>query len=301
MISFNISGRTPASELKRIVAALNAFSEGAPIDSELRSDAKYIREALMDVTSVNDSEQVVVRVPKDVAVAVEADPAGAVKALADATANAEDDATRRAMQATRDQVAHAASAVPLPPPVRSTADASESPTAPEASEVFAATPTSDASPSVSTNPAPAAAVTGPALDAKGLPWDARIHAGSKTQNADGSWRQRRNLNDPALVNRVEAELRGALGVGQPTSSPAQPATAESGASIASSIPTPPPTNGALDFAGFMKWYVPLVTAQAITVEQTAEILKTIPLASITMLGVRPDLIPQVKAAIEAQL
>jgi hypothetical protein len=282
MISFSISGRTPASELKRIVAALNAFSEGAPIESELVRDSRYIRERLgVD----KRSEDVVINqtfMSADEArqEAVEANPDSAVEALTEAVVS---------------------SAVPLPPAAPSTADASASPIAPAVSEVFAATPTSDASPSASTNPVPAAAATGLVLDAKGLPWDARIHAGSKTQNADGSWRQRRNLNDPALVSRVEAELRAAMNVGAQPST-AQPATTvDTGVSSASSIPTPPTTSGQLDFAGFMKWYVPLVTAQAITVEQTAEILKTIPLASITMLGVRPDLIPQVKAAIEAQL
>jgi hypothetical protein len=44
------------------------------------------------------------------------------------------------------------------------------------------------------------------LDKKGLPWDARIHASSKTINADGTWRQKRGVAD-ALVTTVEAELR----------------------------------------------------------------------------------------------
>lgn len=45
------------------------------------------------------------------------------------------------------------------------------------------------------------------LDSKGMPWDGRIHASSKTTNKDGSWRYRRNI-DETLINQVEAELRG---------------------------------------------------------------------------------------------
>lgn len=48
----------------------------------------------------------------------------------------------------------------------------------------------------------------PATDANGLPWDARIHAKTKGQNEDKTWRKKRNV-DAALVAAVEAELRGA--------------------------------------------------------------------------------------------
>ncbi len=47
-----------------------------------------------------------------------------------------------------------------------------------------------------------------ALDVRGLPWDDRIHSGSKAKNADGRWKARKGLNDPSLVARVEAELLG---------------------------------------------------------------------------------------------
>lgn len=44
-------------------------------------------------------------------------------------------------------------------------------------------------------------------DAAGLPWDERIHAGSKVMNADGTWRRKRGV-DEATAQAVEAELRG---------------------------------------------------------------------------------------------
>lgn len=45
------------------------------------------------------------------------------------------------------------------------------------------------------------------LDADGLPWDERIHAGTKSKNADGRWKAKKGINDPALVARVKAELQ----------------------------------------------------------------------------------------------
>ena len=48
--------------------------------------------------------------------------------------------------------------------------------------------------------------TPPALDSQGLPWDERIHASSKSLNADGTWRFKRGV-DKALVMSVGAELK----------------------------------------------------------------------------------------------
>lgn len=43
-------------------------------------------------------------------------------------------------------------------------------------------------------------------DSNGLPWDERIHAGTKTQTQKGEWKKRKGV-DAADVKRVEAELR----------------------------------------------------------------------------------------------
>lgn len=45
----------------------------------------------------------------------------------------------------------------------------------------------------------------PAVDKNGLPWDERIHAGTKALNADGTWKKRRGVND-ATIAAVTAEL-----------------------------------------------------------------------------------------------
>jgi hypothetical protein len=54
--------------------------------------------------------------------------------------------------------------------------------------------------------AAAAAAQGTELDATGLPWDERIHAGSKSRKADGSWTRKRGVDDATFMT-VEAELR----------------------------------------------------------------------------------------------
>lgn len=81
---------------------------------------------------------------------------------------------------------------------------------------------------ITTTPGVASSGAGVDLDAKGLPWDNRIHAESKAKIADGTWRKKRNL-DPTVLANVEAELRQVMGA---TGSPLVPSTAP----IA---PTPP--------------------------------------------------------------
>ena len=61
----------------------------------------------------------------------------------------------------------------------------------------------------------------PGTDSDGLPWDARIHAGSKKLNADGTWKKRKkpsDLNDDewtAQVEAVRAELKSLMAVPVP--------------------------------------------------------------------------------------
>lgn len=81
---------------------------------------------------------------------------------------------------------------------------------------------------ITTTPGVASSVAGVDLDAKGMPWDNRIHAESKGKIADGTWRKKRNL-DPTVLATVEAELRQLMGA---PAAPLAPTTAP----IA---PTPP--------------------------------------------------------------
>lgn len=85
-----------------------------------------------------------------------------------------------------------------------------------------------------------ASSAGVELDKHGLPWDGRIHAGTKRKNADGSWTAKRGV-DPALLAQVEAELRQVMGATgaplAPVPTPAAPI-----APVAASVPqvTAPP-------------------------------------------------------------
>lgn len=68
-----------------------------------------------------------------------------------------------------------------------------------------AAPTAPAAP---TNPANAGTVE---LDKDALPWDARIHASTKTKNADGRWKKKRGISDEEIAS-VTDELRALMAV-----------------------------------------------------------------------------------------
>lgn len=135
-----------------------------------------------------------------------------------------------------------------------------------------------AAPSVSSEPVPdAPAAPAPTtsgaeeLDSAGVPWDERIHASTKSQNADGTWKKRRGV-DPAEVDRVTAELTTAPeapaaeqsapvappAVPEVPEVPAAPATPESVTPadvfkfITTNKPTPEQSAAALAMVGFSK-------------------------------------------------
>jgi hypothetical protein len=61
-----------------------------------------------------------------------------------------------------------------------------------------------------TSPAP----TSVELDSTGLPWDGRIHAGTKSKVASGAWMKRRGV-EASEVSRIEAQLRAAMAIPAP--------------------------------------------------------------------------------------
>lgn len=120
------------------------------------------------------------------------------------------------------------------------ADAEESPEAPKPQTVPVSPPPA---------PAPQAEAGEPLeLDINGLPWDARIHSAGRTKNADGSWRNKRGV-DEAERERVEAEL-GGLQNPEPVAPPAPPAPAPS---VFDKTPAPPAADSQpLTFASIMR-------------------------------------------------
>lgn len=86
---------------------------------------------------------------------------------------------------------------------------------------------------------------GTGLDSQGIPWDARIHASTKTKLQDGSWKIRRNL-DPKIVAEVLDELKGRKG--EPVQSDVPPPPVAQAATVVAPPPaaavevTPPPAD-----------------------------------------------------------
>lgn len=59
------------------------------------------------------------------------------------------------------------------------------------------------------------------VDARGLPWDLRIHSGNREMTSDGKWRKRRGVDDETVA-AVEAELRGKATINPVAPAPAAP-------------------------------------------------------------------------------
>lgn len=82
------------------------------------------------------------------------------------------------------------------------------------------------------------------VDKNGIPWDARIHAGTKGKTQKGEWKRKKGVDD-ALVATVEAELRAAMARGG--NAPAIPgATALPAGGILGAQPTTMPPMPALN-------------------------------------------------------
>lgn len=168
---------------------------------------------------------------------------------------------------------------------------------------------------VAVAPSAPAALTTPApgveVDARGLPWDERIHASTKTKLTDGTWKAKRGINDPALVKRVEDELRAAMaaqplpevtaaGFGQAPLPPGvTPAPFVPPA--ASSVPAPPAAPSASAAPTTFEQLMPRVSraAAAGTLPPTAlnETCQAQGLSSVLALQTAPQFIPQVWAAL----
>lgn len=103
-----------------------------------------------------------------------------------------------------------------------------------------------------------------------IPWDERIHATSKSINADGTWRLKQKVDKDTLVPMVEAEL-------------------------AASVPPPPPpsTDGKPSTFGEL---LPVVTKMkadgALTDEMLASACEKVGLTQFGQIAVKPELIPQ---------
>lgn len=162
------------------------------------------------------------------------------------------------------------------------------------------------------------------LDKNGLPWDARIHASTKTKKGDGSWTAKRGVDD-ALVLQVNNELRQLMAVPGPL--PHAPATATmhlvpqaehvtiptagaafSGVPAPASGPNlaapPPPSHSAAPdgrqmFVGLIGRASAALQANKLTQAEVSEICARHGVAALPLLASRLDLVPNIAAEIDA--
>lgn len=146
------------------------------------------------------------------------------------------------------------------------------------------------------------------VDVRGLPWDGRIHASTKTKVKSGEWTAKRNA-DPEMVKAVEAELFKAMAAPTPAPTPAiqvegappappPPAAASAIAVEGSPAAAPPPPGaeaGETVFAAFMRRVVAKQSSGVLTTTMTNEIAASLGLTSVRDLSARPDLIPAFEA------
>jgi len=189
----------------------------------------------------------------------------------------------------------AAAVVPSIAPVAAPVT-SATPTPPVAVVPLVPTPESAAQVVAPTAASPA---NGVELDVNGLPWDARIHAGSREKIKAGSWKYRRGVEEHIIAS-VEAELRQAMAV------PANPTVAQlaviatpsptSGAAF-SVVPAPPVAPSGMDFPTLMQKITAAKVAGTITQEHVDAAVVAVGLPALAVLPTRPDLIPQIAASL----
>lgn len=161
-------------------------------------------------------------------------------------------------------------------------------------------------------PAPAPAPPGAVqLDSKGFPWDARIHASTKSTNKDGSWKGKRGA-DAATIANVEAELRRlmAIPVPQPAHIATQPAPGPVLVPSPAPAPAPAPPAAAplvvtaemqtayVQFIGFAS---SAINTGKMTEAELNSCLNAVGIATLAGLGQRPDLLPAVSQLINGIL
>lgn len=110
------------------------------------------------------------------------------------------------------------------------------------------------------------------LDANGHPWDARIHAKTKTQKADGTWKRKRGLSD-AEFDAVVAEFETNIAPEAPAA-PVAPQQPASPIAVVAPIAAPEPKIER-NFEGFMKTLSNLFANKQVTQDYPPTIVQRI--------------------------
>jgi hypothetical protein len=137
--------------------------------------------------------------------------------------------------------------------------------------------------------------SGVELDSHGLPWDARIHARTKTKVADGSWKLMRGVASN-VVEKIEAELRQTMSApGTVRANVEAPAHFNPFAQTVPAVDTfvPPAPLPEMDFDYFINHVTKLVNTNKITQPKVIEIVQSFGISNIPMVAARPDLVPAI--------
>ena len=133
------------------------------------------------------------------------------------------------------------------------------------------------------------------LDAKGLPWDSRIHSSGKTLIKDGTWRYKGGV-PPERIAAVEAELRGGpapLAVPVAPIATTQAPVVPAGANLPTTIVSP--ADAPQTFEQIMPRITAAVTAGKLQPGAIQAACSALGLASIAQLQTSPSFAPQVWA------
>ena len=187
---------------------------------------------------------------------------------------------------------------PVPPPAPSTVAVTLPPIAPVVPTVSSPEPTSAFAQAAVPSAAPATPAAPPTaspaatVDSKGMPWDGRIHASSKAQVADGSWRMKRGV-DYALVKQVESELRAAQAAPAAPMVPAfGPHPFGDGAQAPVAAPVvPPPPPPASAYAALMARLSHHMGVGDIKLDQVTNACVAVGVPNVAALATREDLVP----------
>lgn len=194
-------------------------------------------------------------------------------------------------------------------------------------------PVNAATPASAPSTAAATPSNGVDLDADGLPWDERIHAGSKTKTTKGVWTAKRGVNDGAFIAKVKAELRALMAIPaapaappvqaqipMPPAAPPAPIVTAAGAAVGLPVAPLPPGSpeaalaatvqappvppsaaavtlgayaGPATFPDLITVLTPAMSQGRLTTEMLNEACNVVGVPSLPLLASRPDLIPQV--------
>lgn len=237
-----------------------------------------------------------------------------------------------------DEAAAAFGVPPAPLPLGATAAPSiavvaQFPSVPAAMPATSAAP----APTVPAPPAPTPAnvapiaapptgnpVGGVELDKAGLPWDGRIHVGTKTKTKPGLWTAKRGV-DPALVVTVEAELRQIMVAApaaplapaaafpvQPAAPVTTPTTGPASSAVAAPVPPPAapvvqqpapsgevPADARAQFVALVGRASAAIQGQKVTQAEVNQCCADAGVPALPLLANRLDLVAQVAAHIDA--